>query len=143
VKRLATRGFFYFRTGYGLYLSLPVALLGYASAIYYLALQNIPFFARLFPHFFQFIIFGIIALPFAGIALGWMHYKQKLFSLFFKAEQRVLIEANPYSMGLLTPVAIPQAKLLSQLGKLHGLDTSEVDALIEASEKHFGLKGNG
>ena len=139
-KRIALRIFFYFRTGYATYLSYPVALLSYATAIYYLAVTNIPILKQWFPQFHIFLIFASIGVFFSGGVIGWMHFKKILVSL-YKAELDVQVESNPYSMEYLTPVTLPSSKILSQLAKIHGINTSEIDLLIKKTEEKFKLSG--
>jgi len=124
--------------GYSLYLSFPVAFIGYASSIYYLAIKNLPFLDVIFPHFHIFVVISLFVLPPFGILLGWLHYKKAL-SSFFKAEMDVQTEANPYATKITTPINIPPMKVMTQLAKLHGIDTSEVDRIIEETEKKFGV----
>ena len=125
------RSLFYMRQGYSL-AALPFALLGYASSIYYLAIQNIPFLNRLFPHFSDFLLLAGITLPFACVFIGWVYMKR---SFFFKTAQKVLVEANPYSVRKITPVNIPFWEVISKLAKLHGIDTSKIDKILEESKE--------
>jgi len=130
-KRLLSRSWYYFRVGYSTYLSLPVALLGYASAIYYLAIKN-TFLEQFFPHFYYFIIFSLLILPIISVFLGWIHLKR---SSLYRAEQDIQVEASPYTTRKVAPVNIPSIKILSQLARQHGIDTTELDKIIEESEK--------
>lgn len=136
LKRILLRSWYYFRIGYSTYLSLPVALVGYASAIYYLAIENLPFLKVIFPHFHYFIIIGLTVLGPIGVCLGWFHFK-KLFKKFYWAEQDIQVESNPFHTQIVTPVNLPTLKILSELGKLHNIDTSEIDRIIERTEKKF------
>lgn len=137
---MALRVFFYFRTGYATYLSYPVALLSYSTAIYYLAITNIATLKSVFPQFHIFLIFASIGVFLFGGIIGWMHFKKLLVSL-YKAELDVQTESNPYSMKYLTPIALPGSKILSQLAKVHRIDTSELDLLIKRTEEKFKLDG--
>jgi len=139
LKRIVYRSWFYFRMGYSLYLSYPVALFGYASSIYYLAVKNIPLLDMIFPHFYNFLIASLIVLPIFGVGMGWMHYK-RLLSPFYEAELDIQTEANPYTTEVFTPVNLPSMRILSQLAKQHGIDSSDLDRIIETTEKKFGLK---
>lgn len=137
LKRLIFRSWYYFRIGYSTYLSLPVALIGWGSAIYYLAITNLPFLQLMFPHFFHFLIVIIVILPLLGGSLGYIHFK-KVFS--YKAELDIQVESNPYTTKIVVPVNLPGLKLLQQLAKQHGIDTTEVNMIIEKTEKRFGAK---
>ncbi len=124
--------------GYSLYLSFPVAFIGYASSIYYLAIKNIPILNELFPYFHVFIVVSLFTLPPLGILLGWLHYK-KILSSFFKAEMDIQTEANPYATEIVSPVNLPSMKIMVELCKMHGIDTSEVEKIIQETEKKFGI----
>lgn len=139
LKKALLRSWFYFRTGYPIYLSIPVALISYASAIYYLAIEDIPVLKALFPKFHIFLLSALLVLPTLGILLGWMHYK-RILSPFYRAELDVQVEANPYAQNIVSPVNLPLFKVLSQLAKMHNVDTSELDAIIERSKEKFGMK---
>lgn len=137
-KRIILRSWFYFRQGYATYLSPPFAFIGLVSSIYYLAIKSTPFFADLFPHFYEFIVFCIFTIAPASIFVAWMHYKKAL-SGFFKAEVDIQVEANPYSMTIVSPVSLPGMRVVSALGKLHGIDTTDLDKIVAETEKKFGL----
>jgi len=137
-KRVILRSWYYFRVGYSTYLSLPISLVGWSSAIYYLAIKNLPFLESLFPRFHYFVTFGIIVFPPLAICLGWCHFK-KLFRSFFKAELDIHVESNPYATEVVTPIVLPRLKLLRQIAKQHGIDTSEVDLIIERSQRKFNV----
>ena len=123
----------YFRIGYSTYLVFFVAAINFLVLTFYLAIQAVPQLG-----FLVFWLYCLIAVPLGMIlacCLGYIHYKR---TGFYQAEQDVSTESNPYSITYLVPTAIPQAELLSQLGKLHNLDTSEIDELIERSKRKFG-----
>jgi len=107
-KRAFLRSLYYYRVGYGTYLALPVSLFGYASSIYYLAVENIPILKNLFPRFHEFLFMAFILIyPLASL-IGWYHFKK---SPFFRAEQTILAEANPYSVNKLPAISIPMWEL--------------------------------
>ena len=133
-KRILVRSFFYFRIGYSTYLALPVSLLGYASAIYYLAIQNLPFLQFFFPKFTFFLIFGILVVSVLGISLGWFHYKR---SPFYKAEQEIHVEASPFTTTKITPIQIPMWRLFREIAVKEGLSeiANQIDEIIRRSKK--------
>lgn len=94
LKRVAVRMWFYFRTGYSTYLSFPVAFVSYISVLYFLTINSISLLKQIFPVFYLFLIFTILTIPLIATMLGWFHYKR---SPFYKAEQMIAIESNPYS----------------------------------------------
>ena len=97
IARMLTRSWYYFRTGYGTYLTF---LLGYFSTfvtVYYLAIKNMPALLDIFPHFLTFMIVGtVIGLP-SGVIIGWLHLKR---TSAWTAEVDIGAEANPYNYKL-------------------------------------------
>jgi len=91
--RWVYRAWYYFRLGYGTYLTF---LLGYVSTlvtVYYLAIRNVPDLLSIFPHFAAFAVLAtIIGVPLA-VVIGWAHLKR---SGLFTSEQDISVEANPY-----------------------------------------------
>jgi hypothetical protein len=91
------RIWYYFRLGYGTYLTF---FLGYASTlvtVYYLAIKNMPPLLDVFPNF---KLFAILATAVGGplaAAIGWMHMKR---SPAFSSEMDVTYESNPYLFKL-------------------------------------------
>lgn len=137
-KYLITRSIYYFRTGYGLYLTFPLAFISFVSTVYYLAVKNIPVLENLFPHFLLFILFTLLFIPPISVLVGWMHFK-RLLSPFYRAQLDIDTEANPYAQRIVGPVNVPYLKVISELGKLHGVDTSALDKIIRETEIKFKL----
>ena len=93
VSNFAFRMWYYFRIGYGTYLSF---LLGFATTfvtLYYLAITNIPQLQSVFPHFWLFVIIGLIVGIPTACGIGWFHVKG---SALWKSEIDIASEANPY-----------------------------------------------
>jgi len=139
ISKQLFRSIYYFRVGYGLYLAYPVALAAYASSVYYLAVKSIPFLEEIFPDFSIFLAFSVLLIPPVGILLGWLHFKGRL-SMFFKAEQDIMAEANPYSTEITTLVNLSWLEALSGLCKLHGIETKQLDELIKKTREKFGVE---
>lgn len=137
VKRLLFRAFYYFRIGYSTYLALPVALIGWITLIYQLALKNIPQITWLFPRFSIFLITAIITLLPLGVILGWIHIKR---SRGYKSEVDVSVEANPFNYKLTPgkervlayPLGLLSLKLLMKFYRKQGILSSE-------DEKEFAV----
>jgi len=93
MHRMLFRAWYYFRIGYGTYLTFLVGFLTTIVTVYYLAINNISFLKVIFPSFF---LFGIIALvvwvPLA-IFMGLFHFKR---SQAFVSEADIGVEANPW-----------------------------------------------
>jgi hypothetical protein len=91
--KLLFRAWFYFRTGYGLYLAF---LIGFASnlvVIYKLGISDSPFLFSLFPHLTEFAIAAIIVATPIAIYSGLYHMKK---TGAFAADAAVQTESNPY-----------------------------------------------
>jgi len=93
VSRFVFRMWYYFRIGYSTYLSF---LLGFATTfvtVYYLAITNIPQLQGVFPHFWAFVIVGVLVGVPVACGIGWFHLKG---SALWKSEIDIGVEANPY-----------------------------------------------
>ena len=127
---LVIRSLYYFRNGYGIYLSLPLTLVSFTTTVYYLAIQNVPFLKGIFP---SFVLFGVVLTLFiypAGVLIGWIHFKKMRF---YRIEQEIQVESNPYSQDRLAPVMIPMWKMMVELGKREGIDVSEMEKILRKS----------
>lgn len=107
------RAWFYFRNGYGTYLSFPIGFFTFISTTYYLAVQNVPFLSRVFSHFYIYAIIAItLIIPF-GILLGWLHMKR---TLAYPAQVAIDVESNPYNYkitpGISTEIGWPMNHLI-------------------------------
>ena len=133
-----SRMWYYFRLGYGTYLTF---LLGYtttAVTVYYLAIKNAPILAVMFPNFIPFfVIVVLVSVPLAILA-GWIHMKR---SKLYQSEQDISVESNPYYYKLppgytrevYAPITIKQLEILSKLAEKNNLidekDIAEIDEL--------------
>jgi hypothetical protein len=91
--KLLFRAWFYFRTGYGLYLAF---LIGFASnlvVIYKLGIADTPSLFALFPHLTEFVIVAVIVASPIAILSGLYHMKR---TGAFAADAAVQTESNPY-----------------------------------------------
>lgn len=125
------RAWLYFRTGYGLYISLFLGVLSSAVTVYYLMVENIPALKTVFPTFEAFIMVGgLVFLP-TCVTIGWAHYKK---ILAFSVDVQVQAESTPY---LVDSRALYPA--LMCLATAQGLgDRPELEklrALVEAMKK--------
>jgi hypothetical protein len=88
------RVWYYFRIGYGTYLTFILGIGSTLITVYYLAINNIALLKELFPQFWFFSVISLVlGIPVACI-LGWFHVKG---SSIFKSEQDINAEANPYN----------------------------------------------
>lgn len=121
------RSFYYFRTGYGIYLSMPIGMISLCTTVYYLAIQNVPALKSVFPGVLEFGAALVLVVYPSGVVTGWLHLK---IMPFYRVEQQIQVEANPYSNRVLTPVMVPMWKILIELGKKEGLDVSEMEKTL-------------
>lgn len=92
-KKLAFRGWFYFRMGWSTYFAFIFAAINTMVVTYYLAIDNIPSLKDIFPTFFSYLIItSLIGIPLL-IAIGYTHYKK---SFAYSSEADITIESNPY-----------------------------------------------
>ncbi len=129
MKLALKRALHYYRAGYGL-TGIPFAVAGYASSIYFLAIQNIPFLLRLFPTFRDFVVVGIITLPIFCITVGYLYVKR---SVMYTESIEVSLEANPYNWVKVAPMtAVVWEKFIELLDK-EGIDTQLMTKILENS----------
>ena len=87
------RMWYYFRLGYGTYVTFPFGLLSFIATVYYLLIKNIPVLSELFPSVIVFsLLIAVIGGP-VSIGFGWWHMKR---SRIYSTEQDIGYEANPY-----------------------------------------------
>jgi len=140
--RWVYRAWYYFRLGYGTYLTF---LLGYVSTlvtVYYLAIRNMPDLLRIFPRFETFgVLATVIGVPLA-VAIGWAHLKR---SGLFTSEQDVAVESNPYNYKLppgyikeaWVPAMLMQIRLVRKLSEAGGVLTNSEREEVEGIERRI------
>jgi len=136
------RSWYYFRLGYGTYLTF---LLGYASTlitVYYLAIKNMPDLLSIFPHFETFgVLATVVGVPLA-VVIGWAHLKR---SGLFSTEQDITMEANPYlyklppgyTKELTIPATLVQLRVVRKLAETSGILTDTERAELDEIERKF------
>lgn len=136
-KKIFKRGLFYIQQGYSI-ASLPFAFLGYASSIYYLAIQNIPFLEGIFPGFADFLVTAGIGLPILCGLVGYCYIKR---SWLFKTAMIVQTEANPFTTKITTPVNIPAWQFQALLARKYGWNdvADALELVINNTKKQFEI----
>ena len=129
LDRISKRSFYYFKQGYGL-VTLPFSFVSWATTLYYLAITNIPWLESLFPRFVIFLGFGILTITPGCVALGYLFVKR---SRFFKETFEIGREVNPYAVSKVQPVSVPFYQASAELFEAHGIDTTRLREIIEAS----------
>jgi hypothetical protein len=129
---LVVRSFYYFRTGYATYLNFIMTMITLSTTLYYLALEKMPLLQGVFQNV---VIFGFalvcVVYP-VGVWVGWMHFKR---AQFFKVEQDVIVESNPYSQDRLTPIMVPMWRAIMRMAAREGFDVAEMQKILEKSCK--------
>lgn len=149
IRQFLFRAWYYFRIGYGTYLTF---LLGFATTIitvYYLAINNIPALKSVFP---SFLLFGLLAIG-VGVPLsvlaGYVHFQR---SRAYSSEVDIGVEANPYyykvtpgkEREISLPLSIASIDMGLAMARKLGVLTPEAEsAYLEAREKYVRLMKYG
>lgn len=136
LKEILIRSWYYYPTGYGRYISYPLGIIGFATSIYYLAIRNIPFLAAIFTQFHVFVVLVMVVVYSLGAIIGWWHFHK---SPFFKKEQEIIAESNPFAYDTLQRISLPTWKLFRQMALNNGMRdvVEEMDEIIQRSIKHW------
>ena len=148
-KNLITRFWYYFRIGYGTYLTFLLGFVSTLITVYYLAIKNLPYLLDLFPHFETFAILATVIGAPVSVAIGWLHLKR---SHAYGSEADITVESNPYSYKLtpgkeaeaFAPSYLETLKLVSKLLKSQNLLSKEDESRIDALENKLQtlIEGN-
>ena len=92
-SRLPFRSWFYFRTGYTVYLAFILSAINMMVVVYYLAIKSVPALETVFPSFAIWALTITSAGVPLSVFLGWLHVKR---SQAFRSEMDIQVEANPY-----------------------------------------------
>jgi hypothetical protein len=137
---LPFRSWFYFRTGYAVYLSFVIAAVNMIVTVYYLAIERIDVLHAVFPDFTRWAVTVLIVGVPLAVFIGWLHLKR---SPAYSSEVDVGVEANPYYYKLppgywkeaLVPVLLETMKLNIKLLNKETLTENEVKSLKSLQEK--------
>ena len=89
-RNIGFRGWYYFRTGWSVYLAFIFAAINTLTVTYYLAIEKVPELALIFPNFIQYVlIITTVGIP-VLVIVGYVHYKR---TVAFKSEVDV-VEIN-------------------------------------------------
>lgn len=144
VFRGLSRSWYYFRVGYGTYLTFLLGYLSTLITVYYLAIKNIPSLLDIFPKFLPFALLATIIGGPLSVAIGWVHLKR---SRLFSSEADIGVEANPYNYKLapgyvpevLFPSYLTQLRILKRMAEANGFLSESERAAIEDLEKKFSI----
>ena len=134
VKRnIGFRGWYYFRTGWSVYLAFIFAAINTLTVTYFLAIDNYPMLKEIFPSFLQYIVIvSMVGVPLL-VLIGYAHFKK---TPSYKAEADISIEANPHWRRILinTEVLLPAyAALLELVVKLSKNEKLSEDEMAQIS----------
>mgnify|MGYP006269730255 CR=1 FL=1 len=130
VSGFVYRMWYYFRIGYGTYLTF---LLGFATTlvtVYYLAIKNIPDLLEVFPRFVPFAVLSVVVGVPLSVAIGWYHMKG---TAIWQSELDITAEANPYLYKMypgywrevFTPVYLEVLKSMEKMLEKQGMLTDD------------------
>ena len=139
-KKLAFRGWFYFRMGWSTYFAFIFAAINTLVTTYYLAIKDVPTLKVLFPSFVSYAgIITIIGVPLL-IGIGYFHYKR---SPAYTAEVDIATESNPYyyklppdyTMEVLFPLYRTLTNMLLKIASGQKLTDIELKEVTELQNK--------
>lgn len=113
-KNLSFRAWYYFRMGWGNYLTFILSAVNTMTVTYYLAVENLPQLKLIFPSFLQYVFIATsVGVPLMIFA-GYVHYKK---STAYKAESDIIFESNPHLKRMFqnTEAILPLYLQISQI----------------------------
>jgi hypothetical protein len=148
VGRIIARSWYYFRIGYGTYLTFLLGVVNTLVVVWYLAIREVPSLESLFGHFVPFAaVTTLIGVP-LSVLLGWVHLKR---SPAYRSEVDIGVEANPYNYRLIpgywkeafAPFYLELLVLLRRLMEAEKLLNDEDKARIESIERKLKILMEG
>jgi hypothetical protein len=142
------RMWYYFRVGYGTYLTFILGVANTLVVVWYLAIQNMPAIQSIFGHFVPFAIATVVVGVPLSIVIGWVHLKR---SPAFRSEADIGVEANPYYykwppgywMEVIGPVCLETLTELTRLLEANKLLAGDEKSRIEDLERKLKVLNQG
>ncbi|SRR5712692_22111 len=133
------RSWYYFRIGYGTYLTFPLGYIGFLALIYLEFLVPLGLNVGIFNSVVFFEIAVAIFMTPAGIILGYLHLKQ---TKAWTSEIEVGVEANPYNYKVTpgkereayAPIALVTLQLVRKIAEKDNILTLEEKQQLEVLE---------
>lgn len=118
-----------FQVGYG-FVQLPLGLFSFATTIYYLLVNNVPFLKEIFPQFWMFLVVGGLVGGPTCLLIGQWYIGSPL----NKASTRT----HPFS-NYLIPTQFPMYVALAKLCRAQGFvaEADEIEALVALSREKW------
>ncbi len=142
---IAYRSWYYFRIGYGTYLTFPLGYIGFLALIYqYFVLPLNLNLGILTSNVAIFEIAVAIAMTPAGIMLGYLHLKH---TKAWQTEIEVGVEANPYNYKVTpgkereayAPITLVTLQLVRKIAEKNNILTSEEKRQLEVLESKMNI----
>lgn len=139
------RSWYYFRVGYGTYLTFPLGYIGFLALIYqYFILPVNLNLGILTSNVVYFEVAVAIAMTPAGILLGYLHLKH---TRAWQTEVDIGVEANPYvyklapgkEMDAYAPITLVTLQLLRKVAEKDGILTGEEKKQILELESKMNI----
>jgi len=139
---------YYFRIGYGTYLTFLLGFLTTTVTVYYLAIRSAPLLEAAFPTFIPFFIAAVLVGVPVGVLAGWFHMKR---SKFYASEQDISVESSPYYYKLppgyarevYAPMFMQILEILSRLAERNNLLTEKEMTEIEELKSKLKILREG
>ncbi len=136
---LIYRSWYYFRIGYGTYLTFPLGYIGFLALIYIEFIAPLGLNIGIFSSVVFFEIAVAIFMTPAGILLGYLHLKH---TKAWQTEIEVGVEANPYNYKVTpgkereayAPITLATLQLVRRIAEKDNILTSEEKQQLEALE---------
>lgn len=136
---LLPRIWYYFRIGYGTYLTFLMGIVSTLTVVYYLLIKSVPILQDLFGSFTRFAVIAVVAGVPLSAFIGWLHIKG---TSAMASEQDIMTEANPYVYKLqpgylreaFAPLYLETLVLLKKLASHENLLSPEEEHQIHELE---------
>ena len=137
-NNLSFRGWFYFRMGWATYFAFIFAAINTLTVTYFLAIENYPFLAIIFPSFIQYVlVITSIGIPLL-VLVGYVHFKR---TTAFKAETAITAESNPYqrrnivNITIILSLTMKLNEMVLKMTKNEKLTPKEVEEVEKLQDK--------
>ncbi len=135
------RSWYYFRIGYGTYLTFPLGYIGFLALIYTFFISPNALNVGIFSNVIYFEIVVAFAITPAGILIGYLHIKH---TRVWTTEVDIAVESNPYVYKLApgkeieayAPITLVTLQLLRKLAERDGvLSADEKKQILDLEQK--------
>lgn len=128
ILKYLARSYVYVRRAYTV-ISMPTQLLAYTALIDYEVITRINWLFTLFPNYISFLKTSIL-LVIGLVAIGYIYTKK---TNLVREDIEIATEVNPYMNYKIPRVQVPSYAANIQLCKIHGIDTTKMEKILENS----------